>query len=126
MSQCRKMLAAYTPEQVERLEAAAASQVDRINAAAIDPTDSTVQDGVDIGELWFAVVRRRNELRREFERLGDSFRATIPKTPSEVVPEPQEAALPVSEAPTDTETPEKAPAAPKAPVKRRPARPRKT
>lgn len=61
MKQWEKMLAAYAPEQVERLEAAAEKQSDRIAAAAIDPTNNRVQSGIDIGELWFAVVRLRED-----------------------------------------------------------------
>lgn len=128
------MLAAYTAEERERLEAAAEMQKARIEAAAIDPTRSLVQDGVDIGELWFAVVRRRGELAAlaQERRLAEAKRASAPRLKAS--PEPQEAVLPASEASAEPEPPAEAPAAPapakkapaKTPAKRGPARSRKT
>ncbi len=46
----------------ERLEHAAEVMKDRIEKAAVDPTNNPVQDGIDIGALWFAVLRRREQL----------------------------------------------------------------
>lgn len=133
----KTMLAAYTAEERERLEAAAKMQAARIESAAIDPTRSLVQDGVHIGELWFAVVRRREELsaRAAERKLEEAKRLAAPR--STAPPEPQEAVLPPSEASADPEPPaspapapapaKKAPAKVAAkPVKRSPARPSKT
>jgi hypothetical protein len=57
-----KTLEGFSDEQRERLEAAAEANKERIDAAAKDSSNNTVQNGVDIGSLWFAVLRRREEL----------------------------------------------------------------
>jgi hypothetical protein len=60
-------IAHYTPEQLERLEAAAAipSTAARIEKAAFDLTNSATVDGIDITELWPFVLRRREQLAAE-------------------------------------------------------------
>lgn len=128
------MLAAYTAEERERLEAAAEMQAARIEAAAIDPTRSRVQQGVDISELWFAVIRRRGELAAlaDERKRAESKLATAPRPKAS--PEPQEAVVTPSEAPAEPEPPASPPAASerakkapaKAPAKRGAGRPRKT
>lgn len=114
MSHWEDMLAAYTPEQQERLELAATAQAERVEAAAVDPSDSRIQDGIDISAVWFAVLRRR-------EQLGASTLRVLE------APEPVVEAEPEVQAPEAVEEPVKAPAAPKAaPAKRTGGRPRKT
>jgi hypothetical protein len=72
MSQWQKMLEHYSDEEIERLEAGAIAQAERIEAAALDPTNNSEQDGIDIAALWFAVVRRREQLLAQVEPEVDT------------------------------------------------------
>lgn len=58
----KSALAPYSEEEVAQLEQAALSNFARIEKAAHDLTCTGVVDGIDISEIWFAVLRRREEL----------------------------------------------------------------
>lgn len=140
-SDWKTVLSNYSKAEQERLEAAAEAQDARIRAAASDPTHSLVQDGVDISELWFAVLRRREELTQEQEqREKDATERETPKreSPSEAQeaplvasepsadPQPPESALEDPEAPEPASKPAaKKSAAKTSPAKKGPGRPRK-
>lgn len=83
-------LANYTDEEREQLEAAADAQSERIEKAAKDPSNTGVVDGIDISELWFAVLRERDKVGKKAPSTTAKGESTKPVEPVEE-PAPPEA-----------------------------------